>query len=122
MLIARANIATPTQGSTIITVLTFYIRLQFERVLLYITTIYIHIKQNIRESAPFNITTVSSKVLRQEAARVWSERGLWRLCTVLFMSRARQNYKFKELNKYVINSDSLLNMATMLPLVNAPIT
>ena len=72
MLIARANIATPTQGSTIITVLTFYIRLQFERVLLYIYT-YTS-KQNIRESAQFNITTVSSKVIRQEAARVWSER------------------------------------------------
>ena len=28
----------------------------------------------IRESAQFNITTVSSKVIRQEAARVWSER------------------------------------------------
>ena len=59
MLIARANIATPTQGSTI-TVLTFYIRLQLKRVLLYIY-IYIHIKQNILESTQFNITQLAVK-------------------------------------------------------------
>ena len=47
----------------------------------YWPSLYIHIythtytsKQNIRESAQFNITTVNSKVIRQGAARVWPER------------------------------------------------
>ena len=87
MLIARANIATPTQGSTI-TVLTFYIRLQLKRVLLYI---YIHTHQT-KYSRVHTVQyyTVSSKVLRQEAARVWSERVSGG-CILSYLCRGRDN-------------------------------